>query len=121
MKKFRIVAGKKFFCDEKGILAKDEAGLYKEVPAEDTDVEEVEESEDSATEEVAKMLKSARAQVQTDAEKSLGDSQVKALEAVDAMLKGIADAATSHTVKVAELDAGKPSYDLEAVEAGILK
>lgn len=119
MKKFRTVAGKKFFCNEKGILAKDEAGLYKEVPADDTEAEEVEESNDSATEEVAKMLKEARAQVITEAEKSLGDSQVKALAHVDAMLKGIGEAAASHTLKVNEVAVGKASYDVEKVQKGI--
>lgn len=119
-KKFRVVAGKNFFCDEKGLLEKDEAGLYREVPEEEVaDAEEVAETDDSATEEVAKMLKEARAQVQTDAEKSLGDSQVKALEAVDAMLKGIAEAATSHVTKVSEAGQTKASYDVEAVTKGI--
>ncbi len=116
-KKFRIVAGKKFYCDEKGILAKNEEGNFEEVPETDTTAEEVD-VEDEATAEVEKMLKTARDQVIAGAEKSLGDSQVKAVEAVDALLKGIATAAGKHT-KVAIDGEGKASFDLEKVKKGL--
>lgn len=116
-KKFRIVAGKKFYCDEKGILAKDAEGNFEEVPETDTTAEEVAE-DDEATAEVEKMLKSARDQVIAGAEKSLGDSQVKAVEAVDALFKGIATAAGKHAKVAAEGD-GKPSFDMEKVKKGL--
>lgn len=120
-KKFRVVAGKKFYCDEKGILEKDEAGLYKEVPEEEVEnAEEVAETDEGdATEEVAKMLKAARDQVVAEAEKGMGDSQVKAVEAVDAMFKGMAAAATKHAAKVVTATTSKASYDVEAVQKGI--
>lgn len=116
-KKYRVIAGKKLYCDEKGILLKDEEGNFEEVPADDTTAEEVD-VDDEATAEVEKMLKEARAKVVADAEKSLGDSQVKAVEAVDAMLKGIADSASKHT-KVVDAGEGKASFDVEGVMKGI--
>ena len=118
MKKFfRIVAGRKFFCDEKGILLKDEEGNFEEVSeSAEAEAEEVSES-DEATEEVAKMLKAARDQVVTDAEKSLGDSQVKAVEAVDEMFKNIAEAAGKHT-RVADGEE-KAAFDVDVVRKGL--
>lgn len=118
MKKFfRIVAGKKFYCDEKGILMKETDGSFKEVEAEATDLKEVTEDE-SATAEVVKMLGLARDQVIAGAEKSLGESQVKAVEAVDALFKGIA-AAAGKTTKVAVAGDGKPSFNMEEVKKGL--
>lgn len=116
-KKFRIVAGKKFYCDDKGILIKNTEGNFDVVPETDKEAEEVT-LKDEGVAEVEKMLKEARAQVTADAEKSLGDSQVKAVEAVDAMFKGIADAAKKHTT-VTEKSEGKASFDLEKVKKGL--
>ena len=116
MKKFfRSVAGRKFYSDEKGILEKDAEGNFKEVPATDTEAVEATAVE-SATEEVAKMLGKAVSQVKASAEKALGDSQVRAIEAVDTLFKGIADGAKKHAkVSVAT----KASFDVEKVRAGI--
>ncbi len=116
-KKFRVVAGKKFYCDEKGILLKNTEGNFDEVPETDKEAEEATVADEGVAE-VEKMLKMARAQVMTDAEKSLGDSQVKAVEAVDAMFKGIADAAKKHT-KVSDSGEGKASFDLDKVKKGL--
>lgn len=114
-KKFIIVAGKKFYCDEKGILSKNAEGEFEEVPATDTTAEEV--SGDEATEEVAKMLKKAKDAVLASAEKGLGESQVKAIESIDALFKGISESAKKHT-KVST-GAGKASFDVEAVKKGM--
>lgn len=117
MKKFFIkIAGKSFYCDEKGILIKSEAGEFEEKPETDTDSKEV--SEENATEEVAKMLKAAAAKVLAGAEKGLGESQVKALEAIDALFKGIKDSAEKAT-KTGVASEGKASYDLEVVKKGL--
>lgn len=116
-KKFRIVAGRKFYCDEKGVLLKNDEGNFDEVAEEDTTAEEFEGEED-ATAEVEKMLKDARRQVMVDAEKSMGDSQVKAVEAIDALFGGIADSAKKHTRVSVEGD-GKPSFNLEEVKKGL--
>lgn len=115
-KKFRVIAGKKFYCDEKGLLLQDAQKNFEEVAEDDTEATEVETS-DEGVEEVEKMLKAARAQVIAGAEKSLGDSQVKAVEAIDAMLKAVAKAAG----KFAHVDGGerKASFDVAKVEAGI--
>lgn len=115
-KKYIVVAGKKFYCDEKGILEKDAEGLYKEVPETDTEAVEAE-VEDEATEEVEKMLKKAAAQVKRGAEAALGDSQVKALEAVTDLFKGIEAGAKKHT-KVVDVQE-KASFDVESVKAGL--
>ena len=115
-KHFRIVAGRKFYCDEKGVLAKED-GHFKEVDAEDTTAVEVEESDD-ATEEVAKMLSDAVAQVTAEVTKTSGESQVKALEAVDALMKGIA-ASAGGAAKKAVSAVAKASYDVEATLKGM--
>ena len=116
-KKFRVVAGRKFYCDEKGILTKDTEDNYIEVKEDDTEATEVE-VDDSATEEVAKMLKEARAQVIVDAEKSLDDSQVKALESIGVFFKSLKDSAEKHTTKV-DASTEKASFDVEAVKKGL--
>ena len=114
-KKFIIVAGKKFYCDEKGVLSKNAEGEFVEKPETDTEAEEV--SGDEATEEVAKMLKKAKDAVLATAERGLGESQVKAIEAIDALFKGIGESARKNT-KIS-VGAGKASFDVEAVKAGL--
>jgi len=116
-KKFRIVAGRKFYCDEKGVLEKDAEGNFKEVPETDTEAEEAK-VEDEATAEVEKMLAAAAAQVKAGVSAELADSQVKAVEAVSAMFKGIADAAKKAT-KVADNGGVKASFDVEKVKKGL--
>lgn len=117
MKKFyTLIAGKRFACDEKGILSKDADGNFVEVDAKDTEAQEV--SVDAGTEEVSKMLQKAREGVIAGAEKKLGESQVKALEAIDALFEGIEKSARKAT-KVAIDSEAKASFDVEAVEKGI--
>lgn len=115
---YRVVAGKNFYCNEKGILEKDADGLYKEVPAEEVgNLEEVS-VEDEGTEEVEKMLKAVAAQVKTKAESALGDAQVKATEAVTKLFDSITESAKKGT-KVAETAISKASFDVEKVKGGI--
>lgn len=116
-KKFRIIAGKKFYCDEKGILLKDADQNFEEVPETDTETEEVT-VEDEATEEVEKMLKKARLQVKNEASEELAESQVEAVEAVDKLFKGITASAKKVT-KIASEAMQKASYDVEAAKKGI--
>lgn len=115
-KHFIVVAGKSFYCDEKGMLSRDADGALEEKPETDTDAVEV--TEDNATEEVAKMLKKASAEVLASAEKGLGESRIKATEAIDALFKGISESAKKHT-KVGTGEAVKASFDVEAVKSGI--
>lgn len=114
-KHFIVVAGKKFYCDEKGILAKSDEGNFVEVPATDTTAVEV--SAEDTTEEAAKALKLAAKTLVTSAEKSLGESQIKAIEAVDALFEGVAKSAKKHA-KIAT-GASKASFDVEEVEKGL--
>lgn len=115
-KYFILVAGKKFYCDEKGLLSKDADNNFMEVSADDTKAVEV--SADSATEEVAKMLAKAKDTVLASADKSLGESQVKAIEAIEALFKGIESSAKKATKVSADAET-KASFDVEAVEKGL--
>lgn len=114
-KYFMIVAGKKFYCDEKGLLSKDADNNFMEVASDD--VKAIEVSGDNATEEVAKMLSKAKDSVLASADKSLGESQVKAIEAIEALFKGIETSAKKVT-KVTDVQE-KATFDLEAVEKGL--
>lgn len=114
---FRLVAGKKFYADEKGILVKDAENNFIEMPETDTLAKEAVVA-DEGVEEVEKMLKMAVAQVKASATKELGDSQVKAIEAVDTLFKSISEVAKKHTAKIGE-GQNKASFDVEAVEKGI--
>ncbi len=115
-KKFIVIAGKSFYCDEKGNLSKNADGEFEEKPETDTTAEEV--SGDEATEEVAKMLTEAKNKILAKAEKGLGESQVKALEAIDALFKGIEASAKKHT-KIGEAGKTKASFDVDAVKKGL--
>lgn len=116
--KFRVVAGVKFFCDEKGVLLKDTAGAYKEVPeAEATEAEEVVVA-DEGVEEVAKMLKLATEQVRASSEKKLDASAKTAFDAVSKMFESIAKSAEKNT-KVVSATAEKASFDVEEVKQGL--
>lgn len=115
-KKFIVIAGKSFYCDAKGNLSKNADGEFEEKPDTDTTAEEV--SGDEATEEVAKMLTEAKNKILAKAEKGLGESQVKALEAIDALFKGIEASAKKHT-KLGEAGKIKASFDVDAVKKGL--
>lgn len=117
-KYFRIVAGVKFFCDEKGMLAK-ENGSFKEVPEENTEATEVKVDDTAdAVEEVAKMLKEATLQVKKDAEDSMGVSSKKAIDAINGMFKGVVDAVAKNTKSIVAMDS-KASFDVEKVLKGL--
>jgi HK97 family phage major capsid protein len=119
MKKFfRIIAGRKFYCDEKGVLTKDTEGNFEEVPADQEENTTEVTPDEEATAEVEKMLAAAAAQVKAGVNKELADSQVKAVEAVSAMFKGIAEAANKNT-KVSDNGNGKASFDVDSVKKGL--
>lgn len=115
-KKFRVVAGRKFYCDEKGILVKDAEGNFEEVTAEDTTAEEVK-AADEATEAVTEMLGKAAAQARKSAETELVGAQVRASDAVSAMLSKIAEGAEKHISKIAEGE--KSTLDVDAIKKGL--
>lgn len=116
-KHYILVAGMKFYADEKGLLLKDDAGNYMKVADSDTEAKEVK-IEDSATAEVRAALETAVKSVRSSASKSLGEAEVEAIGAVEKMLKGIA-AAANKAGKLAVEGAVKASYDVEKVKAGL--
>lgn len=116
-KKFRTIAGKKFYCDAKGILLKDADNNFEEVPETDTTAEEVT-AEDEATAEVEKMLAKAAAQVKAGATKDLDEAQVKATNAFANLFNGI-EKSLSKVTKVTEKTQDKASFDLEEVKKGL--
>lgn len=117
-KKFRIVAGRKFYCDEKGVLAKDPEGNFQEVPETETEIEEVN-VESEATAEVEKMLLAAANQVKAAANKELETSQVKAVEAVTKLFESVENAAKKSTKVATITSQEKASFDVEAVKKGL--
>lgn len=118
MKKFfRIVADTKLYCDEKGILLKDEEGNVEEVPETDTDAVEAE-VEDEGVEEVEKMLKEAADQVTSKAKKSVEKMGSDAIKAVEAMFASFAKSAKKHTKEIETVET-KSSIDVEAIEKGL--
>lgn len=119
MKKFfRTVAGKKFVCNDKGVLEKDADSNFVLLKAEDEEnAEEVEQADDS-TAEVEKMLAEAVKAVKADSERELSESQVKATDAVTSLFKAITEGAEKHT-KIAEEGGVKATLDLESVKGGL--
>lgn len=115
-KKFIMIAGKKFYCDTKGILETDTDGNFVEVKADDTTAEEI--VTDNATEEVKSILEKARKSILEKSEKGLTDSQIKAVDAIDSLFKGITDAAKKHTA-ITKGGEDKASYDVEEVKKGL--
>lgn len=114
-KKFRVVAGRKFYCDEKGILTKDAEGNFEEVADTDTTAEEVA-SADEATAEVEKMLSAAAAQARKAAQTDMVGAEVRATDAVTKLFEAIATGAEKHT-KVGEGEA-KSALDLDEIKKG---
>lgn len=116
---FRLVGEVKLYCDAKGALLRSDEGDLVEVPAEDTEAEEVQvEDEAEVVAEVGKMLKKATAEAKSDAEKSLGESAKAATEAVNDMFKAITEGAKKNTKTFAAADL-KASFDTDTVKKGI--
>lgn len=111
---FRNIAGKSFYCDEKGILTKDADANFVEKPASDADAKEVN-PEEVADAEVAKMLERAGEQAKSIASKGLIESQVKAVEAIDSLFKSISESAKKHTNVSTE---EKASFNVDEVKDG---
>lgn len=115
---FRLIAGKKFYSDEKGILVKDADNNFIEAPETDTTAKEAVVADEGVAE-VEKMLKDAVAQAKASANKDLGESHVKAVDAISSLFKSVADVASKQTSKIAEGSQTKASFDVEAVEKGL--
>ncbi len=118
MKKFFVkVAGKNFYCDEKGILLKDADGGVEEVAA-DKVADATEVTGEEGSEETAKMLKRALADLEVSSVKSVADMRVKATEAIGDFFKSIVDTAKKNT-KVSEAAEIKASFNVDEVKKGL--
>ena len=118
MKKFfQLIAGTKFYCDEKGILSKDAEGNFKEVPADDTEAQEVEVADDAVAD-IEKMISKATDSVKAKSQSELDAATIKATEAVTKMFDGITKGAEKHT-NIAQDGAVKSSFDVDEVLKGL--
>ena len=114
LKFFKLVNGKKFYCDEKGIVTQKD-GADVEVAATDTDAIDIESGVDEAT----KMLSAAMQKAVADGDKVATASIEKAMEQVDRFFQAVADKAAAKTTKVSVSDANKASFDVESVKKGL--
>jgi len=118
-KNFRVIAGVKFYCDEKGIFLKDAEGKIEEVPETDTTASEVTVDESAeTTEEVKSMLSVALRQAKASAEKTLGESSKKAVDAIVGMFDAVTKAATKSKDSLTAIE-HKASFKLDEVKAGL--
>ena len=114
---FRTIAGAKFYCDSKGVLAKTAEGRFKEVEEDDTEAAEVEQTEEG--QEVENMLRDAMKQVRALEESNMDEAGIKAAKAVKGMFDSIEEAATKGTLKIATASGIKASFDVDEVKKGI--
>jgi HK97 family phage major capsid protein len=116
-KKFRLIAGRKFFCDEKGVLNKDTEGNYQEVP-EDEKPENLEEvtPEGEASQEAEKMLSEVMAKVKDLSATGVNEAQVKANDALAKLFNSIAGNA-GKALKVAG-EGSEPVFFVGKTKAG---
>lgn len=109
---FKFINGKKFYCDEKGVIVQKD-GVDQEVPATDTTAVDIESGVDDAT----KMLSLAMQKAIAEGDKVAIAQIEKASAAVEKFLDAVADKANEKTGKV-ELPVQKASFDVEAVTKG---
>lgn len=109
---FKLVNGKKFYCDEKGVLVQKD-GADVEVPATDTEATDVE-----TIDEATKMLGEAFRKAVEAGDKVTQESLRKAHEAVSSFFDAIAEKATTATPKV-EVTAKTSSFNADEVLKGL--
>lgn len=110
---FKFINGKKFYCDEKGVLVQKD-GVDQEVPATDTTAVDVESGADEAT----KMLSEALQRALAAGDKAAVAQIEKTTEAVTKMFDAIAEKATTKTNSIPQTEQ-KASFDVEAVTKGL--
>ncbi len=111
---FKLVAGTKFYCDEKGVLVrKDNDNI--EVPATDTEAVDV----DAEVNEVAKMLGDATKKALESGDVAVAASVTKAAGAIEALLEGVAKAANAKKGAVAKGEEVMASFDVVSVKQGL--
>lgn len=116
LKFFKFVDGKKFYCDEKGVVTLKD-GSPEEVPATDTVAVDVEGGLDEATKMLGEAMQRAIAVGDVAAAKSLE----KATEAVEKFFEAVEKKAGGAAAKV-ELNSQKQaSFDVDATKAALLE
>lgn len=106
---YKFINGKKFYCDEKGVVLQKD-GVDQEVPATDTTAVDVE----SGVDEVAKMVGAAVTKAVAGAQTATELAVKNATDAVEGLMDAVTKGATARTSKV-ELPTQKASFDAEQV------
>jgi HK97 family phage major capsid protein len=106
---FKFINGKKFYCDEKGVVLQKD-GVDQEVLATDTSAVDIESGVDEAT----KMLSEAMQKALKAGDAAAVAQIQKTTEAVEKMFDALAEKAATRSSKV-ELPVQKASFDVEAV------
>jgi HK97 family phage major capsid protein len=109
---FKFINGKKFYCDEKGVLIQKD-GVDQEVPATDTTAVDVE----SGVDEAQKMLGEALQKALKAGDTAAAAQLEKTMDAVTKFFDAVETKAKDRTSKV-ELPTQKASFDVEAVAKG---
>lgn len=109
MKFYKLVAGKKFYCNEKGeFIQKDGANV--EVPETDTEAVDVE----AGTEEVTKMIQAAIAHAKAEGDKQAEKQLQEALKNVNDFIEAVGETAKSKAQSV-RVSVKQPASTLDVV------
>jgi HK97 family phage major capsid protein len=111
---FKFINGKKFYCDEKGVLTLKD-GATQEVPATDTAAQDVE----SGVDEVAKMVSEAVSKAVNASAAATKEATEKATEAITDMLDAVVDTAKAKKADVALPVQRTASFKADEVVAGL--
>lgn len=111
---FKFVKGKKFYCDEKGILIQKD-GVDVEVPDTDTTSVDVESGADEAT----KMLSEAMRKAMASGDAAAVAQIEKTTEAVEKFFDAVAQKAAAKTATVKVATDSKTSFDADEVTKGL--
>lgn len=111
---YKFINGKKFYCDEKGVLTLKD-GATQEVPATDTTTPDV----DAGVDEVAKMVSEAVTKAVGASAAATKEATEKATEAITDMLDAVATAATTKKAAVTIPAQREASFKADEVVAGL--
>jgi len=112
---FKFINGKKFYCDEKGVLTQKD-GENVEVPATDTEAVDVESGTDEATKMLSEAMQKAMAAGDEVAQAKFKEAQT----ALEGMLDSVTESAKAKTV-VAEVTEKVAPFDVDATKEGLTK
>ena len=110
---FKSINGKKFYCDEKGVLIQKD-GVDHEVPATDTTAVDVE----GGIDEASKMLSAAMVKAMAAGDAAAIAQIEKTTDAVEKFFEAVATKAAAKTAAIPARE-NKASFDVEAVKKGL--